>query len=120
MIGDLCSPMLVEEPSAEDYLCWLSEEVSSLLDVFNGVNGNFAAAAIEGALAMDGDSIDFDAVRVAASESSIDVLPTGPDVRRAARSISKKWWPSFGYNYVLSIIRAKKAEVLAYFYLLLS
>jgi hypothetical protein len=57
-IEGLCSQMATEEPSAGDYLRWLSEEVSGLPNMFNGVNENFATAAIEGALAMAGDSVD--------------------------------------------------------------
>jgi hypothetical protein len=76
----------------------------------------FSTAAIEGALAMAGDLIDLDA----AAESRADILPAGHDVRRAALAVSKKWWRLFGYNYVLSVIRAKQEEVLGYFQLLLS
>jgi hypothetical protein len=46
------------------------------------------------------------------TESGTDVLPAGPDIRRAARAVSKKWWRSFGYDYVLATIRAKHEEVL--------
>jgi hypothetical protein len=52
--------------------------------------------------------------------SGTDVLSAGPDMWRAARAVSTKWWRSFGYNYVLSIIHAKQEEVLGYFQLLLS
>jgi hypothetical protein len=62
IIGGLCSPMPVEEPSIEDYLCLLSDEISGLPDMFNGVNETFANATIEGALAMASDSIDLDVV----------------------------------------------------------
>jgi hypothetical protein len=61
-IRGLCLQMAVEEPSAMDYLRWLLEEVSSPLEMFSGVNENFATVAIEGALAMAGDSVDLDAV----------------------------------------------------------
>jgi hypothetical protein len=80
----------------------------------------FSTAAIEGALAMAGDLIDLDTVRDAAAESRADILPAGHDVRRAALAVSKKWWRLFGYNYVLSVIRAEQEEVLGYFQLLLS
>jgi chromosome segregation ATPase len=76
-IGGLCSPMSMEEPSTEDYLNRLSEEVAGLPDMFCGVNENFATSAIEGALALAGGSIDLDAVRVAASEGGTYVLPAG-------------------------------------------
>jgi hypothetical protein len=105
-IGGLCSLMSVEEPSTEDYLRWLSEEAFGLPDLFSGVNENFATAAIEGALAMDGDLVNFDVVRVTTVESGVDVLPARPDVRRAERAVLKKWWHSFGYNFVLSVIHA--------------
>jgi hypothetical protein len=54
--------MPAEEPSSEDYLRRLSEEVSGLPSVFSGVNENFSSAAIEGALVMAEDSVDLDAV----------------------------------------------------------
>jgi hypothetical protein len=63
IIEGLCSHMPMEEPSAEDYLCWLSKEVFSLPDMFSGVNEVFATVAIEGALAMAGDLVDLDAIR---------------------------------------------------------
>jgi hypothetical protein len=54
--------MHAEVPLVEDYLCWLSDEISGLPDMLSGVNENFPTAAIEGALAMAGDSIDHDIV----------------------------------------------------------
>jgi hypothetical protein len=62
IINGLCSPMHAEVPLVEDYLCWLSDEISGLPDMLSGVNENFPTAAIEGALAMAGDSIDHDIV----------------------------------------------------------
>jgi hypothetical protein len=119
IIGGLCSLMPAEEPSVEDYLRWLSDEISGLPDMFSGVNKNFATAAIEGALAMASDSIDLDVVRGVVAEGGVDVLLAGSDVRRVTRAVSKKWWCPFGYSYVLSIIRAKQEEVLVYFDVLL-
>jgi hypothetical protein len=114
-IGGLCSPMSVEEPSVEDYVNWLSEEVTGLIDMFCGVNENFATAAIEGALALASDSVDFEVMRVAASQGDADVLPARSGMRKAARAVWKKWWRSFGYDYVLSIICAQQMEVLSCF-----
>jgi hypothetical protein len=54
--------MLVEEPLVEDYLNWLFEEVTGLPDMFSGVNEKLATAAIEGALALAGNSVDLEAV----------------------------------------------------------
>jgi hypothetical protein len=88
-IGGLCSSMSVKEPSVEDYLNWLSEEVSGLPDIFNGVNENFATAAIEGALALIGDSVDLEALRVATFEGGADVLPTALGVRKALRLMQR-------------------------------
>jgi hypothetical protein len=62
IIGGLYSLMTTEEPSVEDYLHWLSDEISSLPNMFSGVNENFVTAAVEGALAMASDSIDPDVV----------------------------------------------------------
>jgi hypothetical protein len=62
-IRGLCSQMPAEDPSVEDYLRWLSEEISSLPDMFSSVNENFATAAIEGALVMAKDSIDLDTIQ---------------------------------------------------------
>jgi hypothetical protein len=55
--------MLTGAPSIEDYLRWLSDEVSGLPSMFSDVNENFASAAIEGALAMTEDLVDLDIVR---------------------------------------------------------
>jgi hypothetical protein len=86
-IGGLCSPMSVEEPSVEDYVNWLSEEVTGLIDMFCGVNENFATTAIEGALALASDSVDFEVMRVAASQGDTDVLPARSGMRKAARAV---------------------------------
>jgi hypothetical protein len=61
-IKGLSSPMPTEEPSAGDYHHWLLDEMCGLPSMFSGVNENFASAAIVGALAMTGDSIDLDIV----------------------------------------------------------
>jgi hypothetical protein len=114
-IEGLCSPMSMMEPSVEDYLNWLSEQVVGLPDMFCDVNENFATAAIEGALALVSDSVDLDVMRVAASEGDTDVLPTVSSMQKAARAISKKWWHSYSYDYVLSVIRAQQAQVLSCF-----
>jgi hypothetical protein len=79
-IGCLCSAMSAEEPSFDDYLNWLSEEVTGLPDVFGGVNENFAIAAIEGPLALADDSVNLEAVRSAASEASVELLPAASGV----------------------------------------
>jgi hypothetical protein len=54
--GGLCSPMPEGELSAVNYLRWLSTEISSLLNLFGGVNEHFITAAIEGALVMASES----------------------------------------------------------------
>jgi hypothetical protein len=61
-IWGLCSQMPMEEPSVEDYLRWLSKEVSGLPDMFSYVNENFATTVIEGALTMVVDSVNLDAI----------------------------------------------------------
>jgi hypothetical protein len=63
------------KPSAEDYLHWLSAEVSGLPEMFASVNENFASAAIEGALAMARDFVDLGALQTAAADSGVDILP---------------------------------------------
>jgi hypothetical protein len=92
IIGGLRSAMPSEEPSVEDYLHWLSDEISGLPNMFSGVNENFATAAIKGALTMAGDSIDLDVVLWAAAEGDEDDLPAGSDVRRVTHAISMIWW----------------------------
>jgi hypothetical protein len=87
--------------------------------MFSGMKENFATAAIEGALAMARDSVDFDGVWRVAVESGAEILPTGLDVHRATRAVSKKWWHSFSYDYVMAAIRASDEKVLACFQLLL-
>jgi hypothetical protein len=113
-IGGLCSPMHEGEPSAVDYLQWLSIEISGLPNMFGGINENFATTAVKGALAMAGDPVDLEAMQDATVSSSADILPAGQDVRRVVRAVVKNWWHSFGYNYVLATIHAKHEKVLAY------
>jgi hypothetical protein len=82
--------MLEGEPSAVDYLPWLSTELSGLLDMFGGINGNFVTATVEGALMMVGDSVDLDALESVVTKSGADILPAECDVRRATRAVSNK------------------------------
>jgi hypothetical protein len=112
-IGGLCSPMPEGEPSARDYLHWLSTEMSGLPDMFGGVNENFITAAVEGALVMAGSSVDLDTLQDAAAISGVDILLTEHDVRRATCAVSEKWWHPFGYDYMLDAIRARLREVVA-------
>jgi hypothetical protein len=95
-IGGLCLPMLEGDPSAADYMHWLSWEVGDLPKVFVGMNENFVSAAFEGALMVAGDSIDLDAIQDAVAASGADILPMERDVRRAACAVEKNWWHSFG------------------------
>jgi hypothetical protein len=116
-IGGLCSPMPEGEPLATDYLPCLSTEISSLADMFGGVNENFVTAAIEDALVMAGSSVDLDALQDAVAASRVDILLAERDVRRAACAVSKKWWHSFGYAYGLDAIRARLCKVVVLFFL---
>jgi hypothetical protein len=50
---------------------------------------------------MDGSYVDLDALQDDAAASVVDILPAECDVHRDACMVSKKWWHSFGYNYVL-------------------
>jgi hypothetical protein len=113
--GGLCSQLPTEEPSVEDCLYWLSEEISCIPGVFSGVNENFVTAAIEGPLTMAKDLVDLDVVRGVSIESGVDVLLARHNVRMATHAISKKWWCSFGYDYVLAAIRANHEKVLVYY-----
>jgi hypothetical protein len=79
-----------------------------------GVNENLATATIEGALTMAGDSVDLDGVRNATAESGVDILLARHGIRRATWAVSKKWWHSFGNDYVLAAIQASREKVLAY------
>jgi hypothetical protein len=99
------------EPSAVNYLRWLAAEVPGLLAMFAGVNKNFVSAVVKGALMMAGDSVDLNALQSVAADSGADILPAERDVRRVARAVSKKWWCSFGYNYMLAAIRTKHEKV---------
>jgi hypothetical protein len=76
-IGGLCSPMPEGEPSAVDYIRWLSIEISGFPDMFGGINENFATAAVEGALTMAGDFVDLEAMRDAVTSSCADIWPIG-------------------------------------------
>jgi hypothetical protein len=90
-MGGLCLPMPESEPSAVDYICWLSVEVTGLPKVFDGVNESFISAAIEGTLVMAGDSMDLAALQTVAVDRGVDILPEEQDVRRAACVILRKW-----------------------------
>jgi hypothetical protein len=96
-----------------DYLRWLSTEIFGLPDMFGGVNENFVTAAVEGAIVVAGLSVDLVALQDATATSGVDILPAEHNVRWVARAVSKKWWCSFGYDYVLDAIRAKLHEVVA-------
>jgi hypothetical protein len=110
-IGGLCSPMPEGDLSALDYIRWLSAEVAGLPKMLAGVNENFIFAVVEGTLMMASQSVDLGALQDAAAVSKADILPMEWDVRRATHTVSKKWWHSFGYDYVLCAIRAKLLEV---------
>jgi ATP:corrinoid adenosyltransferase len=77
------------EPSAMDYIFCLSVEVTGLLEVFVGVNKNFASAAVEGTLIMAGNSIDLAALQTMATDSGSNILPVERDVRKATHAVSK-------------------------------
>jgi hypothetical protein len=88
-------------------------QVADLLTVFVGMNENIVSTTVKGALAMAGDSVDLDVVQDAAAASGADILPAKWDVRRATCAVAKKWWCSFGYDYVLDAIRTRLREVIA-------
>jgi hypothetical protein len=112
-IRGICSLMSEVGSLAVDYIRRLSTEVAGLPEIFAGVNKNFISVAVEGALTMAGESVDLDTLQDATVESGADILPTGHDVQRATHAVSKKWWHSFGYNYVLATICTKLREVTA-------
>jgi hypothetical protein len=68
VIEGLCSLMPENEPSAADYIRWLSAEVVGLPEMFAGVNENFVSATVEGALVMVGDFVDLDALQNVAAD----------------------------------------------------
>jgi hypothetical protein len=76
-IGGLCSPMPEGEPSAADYLRWVSTDISDLLDMFGSVNENLSTTAVKGALTMAANSVDLEAVQDVVVSSGADVLPAG-------------------------------------------
>jgi hypothetical protein len=110
--GGLCSPMPESEPSTMDYIHCLSAEVTDPPEVFASVKKHFVSAAVEGTLVMAGDCIDLAALQTVATNNGADILPMEQDVRRAAHAVSKKWWRSFGYDYVLAFIQVKLREVI--------
>jgi hypothetical protein len=122
VIRGLCTLISVPNHLPVEYIWWLSMAVAGLPEMFAGVNENFVSATVEGALVVIGESIDLDAFQDVVAESRAYILPADRDVRRAARALSKKWWRSFGYNYVMAAIRTKIHEVTAdaYFFLYLT
>jgi hypothetical protein len=69
------------EPSAMDYIRWMSVEVTGLPEMFAGVNENFVSAMVEGTLVMAGDSIDLAALWTMAADSGADILSVGRDAK---------------------------------------
>jgi hypothetical protein len=112
-IKGLCSLVPEVGSSAADYIRWLFMEVAGLPEIFAGVNENFISATVEGALMMAGESVDLDTLQDVAVDSEVDILPVGCDVQRATCAVLKKWWCSFGSNYVLATIHTKLREVTA-------
>jgi hypothetical protein len=82
-------------------------EVTDIPKVVAGVNANFVSTAAKGALVMAGEYVDLDSLQDAAAASGADIWPTECGVQRAVRAVSKKWWCSFGYDYVLGAIRTR-------------
>jgi hypothetical protein len=95
-IRGLCSLVPEDEPSVTDYICWLSTEVTGLLEMFAGMNEIFVSATVEGTLVMAGCSVDLAALQASAADSGADILPMERDVQSATHAVSKKWWCSFG------------------------
>jgi hypothetical protein len=87
-------------------------EVTGLPEMFAGVSGNFISAAVKGTLVMVEESVDLVALQTVAAETGADILPVGWEVRKVAWAVTKHWWSSFGYDYVLAAIRAKFHEVI--------
>jgi hypothetical protein len=110
-LGRLCSLVPEGDLSAADYIRWLSTEVAGFSEMFAGVNENFISGAVEGTLVMADQSIDLGALQDAAAMCEVDILAMERDVQRDARMVLKKWWRSFGYDYVLGAIRVKLREV---------
>jgi hypothetical protein len=79
-------------------------KVTGLPEMFAGVNKNFISAVVKGTLIMAGDSINLGSLQTMVADSGSYILPTERDVRRATREVSKKWWRSFSYDYVLAVI----------------
>jgi hypothetical protein len=77
------------------------------------MNENLISAAVKSALIMAGESVDLDTIQDATAASGANILPAKHDVRRAARTVSKKWWCSFGYDDVLDAIRTRLHDVIA-------
>jgi hypothetical protein len=77
-------------------------EVTRIPGVFAVVNENFVSATVEGTLIM----ADLAALQAITADSVADILPVVQDVGKAARVMLKKWWCSFGYNFVLASIQA--------------
>jgi hypothetical protein len=106
-IGGLSSPMPKGYPSGTGYNRWLSTEVAGLPEMFASVNKNSISIAVQGALIMASESVDLNTLQDITAVSGPDIFPIEQDVRRAAHAVSKKWWCSFSYNYVLGAIRMR-------------
>jgi hypothetical protein len=110
-LGGLCLPILDDEPSIGDYVCWLFVEVAFLPEVFVGVNENFISVVIEGVLMMVGDSVDLAMLQASTTDSGVDIVFGGRDVWKTTHNITRGWWHSFGYKSTLATVQAKLREV---------
>jgi hypothetical protein len=95
-IGGLCSPMPKVDPSAKGYIRWISAKVAGIPEMFASVNENFISTAVERALVIAGKSVDLSALQDVTAVSGDNILTVERHVQRAARTMSKKWWCSFG------------------------
>jgi hypothetical protein len=85
--------------------------VTGLLEVIVDVNKNFVSTAVKGTLMLVAGSVNLAVLQASAADSGANILPVEWDVRRVACAMLKKWWHSFGYNYVLATIQARLCEV---------
>jgi hypothetical protein len=86
-IGGLCSLMPKGERAVMDYICWLTVEVTDLLEVFAGMNDNFVSVTVEGTFVMARGSVDLATLQASVADSGADILPGERDVRRATHAV---------------------------------
>jgi hypothetical protein len=115
IIGGLCSPISMEEPSVEHYLNYLSEEVAALLDMFCGVNKFLPLLRLKGLLYWWVILLTLKLCGLQPPKAARMFCPLDRAIKILPVLFQKSGGTLPEYDYVLSVIHTQQAKVLSYF-----